>query len=91
MEVMACQVGINDFLEVKPFHFFHNPKQLHLDPVHAILRWLRLSRIREGYLFRRISVDDRISPENKPLVWHRSKRLHFIANILLVTGTGNVL
>jgi len=55
-------------LEIKPFHLFHNLKERHLDATHMILCWMRECRITEGYLFRRFLAEDRISPENKPLV-----------------------
>jgi hypothetical protein len=70
MEVWAHHVIVaNDVSEIKPFHLFHNPKEPHLDPVHALLCWIHVARIKEGYIFRRISTDDRIAAENKPLVW----------------------
>jgi len=64
----------NDISEIKPFHLFHNIKERHLDPTHAILCWIHQSRIKEGYIFRRISADDRVAAENKPLVCTRSQR-----------------
>jgi hypothetical protein len=66
--ILPFKVDTNDLLEVKPFYFHHDPKERHMDPIHAILRWMELCEIKEGYIFRRFTVDDRISPENKPLV-----------------------
>ena len=40
----------------------------HLDVNHLILSWIKESRIVSGYIFRRISADDRISIEDKSLV-----------------------
>src|SRR5438477_12840627 len=40
----------------------------HLDVTHLILSWTKESRIVSGYIFRRISADDRVSTEDKPLV-----------------------
>jgi hypothetical protein len=71
------QVGANDKIEIKPFHLFHNSKERHLDPTHSILCWIHESRITEGYLFRRISADDRLTAEDKPLVFPRSQRHAF--------------
>ena len=67
------QVDVNN-AEIKPFHLFHNIKDRHLDPTHAILCWIRQCRIREGYIFRRISADDRVTSENKPLVCPHCRR-----------------
>ena len=68
----------NDILEVKPFHLFHNLQERHLDATHMLLCWIKECHITEGYIFRRFLAEDRISPENKPLVTCRYKRaLHF--------------
>ena len=48
-------------LEIKPFHLFFNRQELHLDPVHLLLRWIRVSRLTTGSLFRRIDAQDRVS------------------------------
>jgi len=47
-------------LEIKPFHLFFNRKELHLDPVHHLLRWIHVSRLTVGPLFRRIDSYDRV-------------------------------
>lgn len=47
-------------LEIKPFHLFFNRQELHLDPVHLLLRWIRVSRLTTGPLFRRIDAQDRV-------------------------------
>ena len=64
----------NERLEVKPFHLYWNRKDLHLDPVHALLQWLHEARVQSGYLFRRITVHDQVSQENRPLVSKIRKR-----------------
>ena len=68
-------VVANGVAEIKPFHLYNNIEEPHLDPVRALLGWIRHSRIREGYIFRRIMADDRITAENKPLVRNHSHRL----------------
>jgi hypothetical protein len=55
-------------IEIKPFHLFPNHDEPHLDPIRAILRWIYVSRITEGYIFRRITTDDRLIAENRSLV-----------------------
>jgi hypothetical protein len=47
-------------LEIKPFHLFYNRKELYLDPVHLLLRWINVSRLKTGPLFRRIDPHDRV-------------------------------
>jgi hypothetical protein len=67
-------------IEIKPFHLFPDVASPHLDAVRAILRWMHVSRIAEGYIFRKISVDDRISMANKPLVQRVENAQVFFAN-----------
>jgi hypothetical protein len=52
--------SIFTMLEIKPFHLFYNRKELHLDPVHLLLRWINISRLKTGPLFRRIDPHDRV-------------------------------
>jgi hypothetical protein len=47
-------------IEIKPFHLFYNRKELHLDPIHNLLRWIRVSRLTAGPLFRRVDQFDRV-------------------------------
>jgi hypothetical protein len=47
-------------IEIKPFHLFFNRKEPHLDPVHNLLRWIRVCRFISGPLFRRVDQSDRI-------------------------------
>jgi integrase len=55
--------------EIKPFHLFFNRKELHLDPVHHLLRWIHVSHLTTGPLFRRIDSYDRVVQSgNKGLV-----------------------
>ena len=46
--------------EIKPFHLFFNRKEPHLDPVHHLLRWIHVSRLMAGPLFRRMDPYDRV-------------------------------
>ncbi len=50
----------------------------HLDVSHLILSWIKESRIVSGYIFRRISADDRISTEDKSLVSNNRCQRHQI-------------
>jgi hypothetical protein len=69
MEVLPEVCNVRDVgLEIKPFHFYHNMEERHLDPTHMLLCWIRECRITEGFLFRRFMANDRISAEDKPLV-----------------------
>jgi hypothetical protein len=69
MEVSSQHcIGADVVLEIKPFHFYHNTEERHLDPTHMLLCWIREGRIQEGFIFRRFMASDRISAENKPLV-----------------------
>lgn len=47
-------------LDIKPFHLYFNRRELHLDPVHLLLRWIHVSRLTTGPLFRRIDAQDRM-------------------------------
>ena len=51
--------GIKE-LEIKPFYLYFNRKEPHLDPVHNLLRWIHVSRLTTGPLFRRIDSIDRV-------------------------------
>lgn len=46
-------------VEILPFHLYYNRKELHLDPVHHLLRWIHISRLTTGPLFRRFDTVDR--------------------------------
>ncbi|KAN0070351.1 hypothetical protein V8E54_011220 [Elaphomyces granulatus] len=37
--------------EIKPFDLWPNMKKQHLDPAHALLKWIRWSNIRSGCIF----------------------------------------
>lgn len=54
--------------EIKPFHFYHDEVDRHLDATHMLLCWIRECRLTDGFIFRRFQAGDRISIENKPLV-----------------------
>ena len=46
-------------IEIKPLHLYYNRKELHLDPVHHLRRWIHVSRLETGPLFRRFDALDR--------------------------------
>lgn len=50
----------------------------HLDVSHLILNWIKECRIISGYIFRRISADDRVTTEDKPLVSNSRRHRHQI-------------
>jgi len=56
----ASSISTLTNLEIKPFHLFFNRKEPHLDPVHHLLRWIHVSRLTTGPLFRRIDPYDRV-------------------------------
>jgi len=57
-------------LEIKPFHLYFNRKEPHLDPLHHLLRWIHVSRLTTGPLFRRVDSTDRVViAGNKALVY----------------------
>jgi len=58
----------NCSIEIKPFHLWFNREKLHLDPVHALLRWIKVSNVRKGFIFRKVSLYDQVSAQDKPLV-----------------------
>lgn len=66
-----CSIFTN--LEIKPFHLFFNRKELYLDPVHLLLRWIHVSRLTTGPLFRRIDTQDRV-PMNSTKALIRSSK-----------------
>jgi hypothetical protein len=47
-------------LEIKPFHLYFNRKEPYIDPIHHLLRWIHVSRLTTGPLFRRIDSFDRV-------------------------------
>jgi hypothetical protein len=52
-------------IEIKPFHLYHNRENIHLDPVHTILRWISYSKITERPLFRHFNKYDQVKVINK--------------------------
>ena len=53
---------------IKPFMLWPNPLEPWLCPVRALLKWVSISELTEGHLFRSINANDQLSTENKPLV-----------------------
>lgn len=60
MEVTSFYASIFTNIEIKPFHLYFNRSEPHLDPIHHLLRWIHVSRLTTGPLFRRIDTLDRV-------------------------------
>jgi hypothetical protein len=72
--------------EIKPFHLYFNRAEPHLDPIHFLLRWIRVSHLTTGPLFRRIDTLDRVVlTGSKALVALRYLRM------LIFVGTSYVV
>jgi len=55
--------------EIKPFHLYFDRQEPHLDAIHHLLRWIHVSRLTTGPLFRNVDSYDRvITVGNKALV-----------------------
>jgi hypothetical protein len=73
----------NTILEIKPFHLYHECDESYLDAVHALLCWIKESRIEDGFIFRKVLADDRVNIlENKLLVSALGTRLIFRVRML---------
>ena len=48
------------YIEIKPFHLYHDREKIWLDPVHALLCWQHVARIEVGPIFRRINKFDQV-------------------------------
>ncbi|KAH7879069.1 hypothetical protein EV359DRAFT_72908 [Lentinula novae-zelandiae] len=57
----------------------------HLCPVRAFAKWLHFSRVKKGYLFRKIRQNDRIAEENEPMT--SEQFLEMFRNNLIDIGT----
>ena len=56
---------------IKPFYLHaQEDDQAHLCPIRALAEWVKVSGIKEGYLFRRIWSGDRVADldKNTPMV-----------------------
>jgi hypothetical protein len=54
---------------IKPFFLHRLPEaDAHLCPIRALAEWLVVSRITEGYLFRKMASGDRVAEANSPMV-----------------------
>ncbi|KAH9007917.1 hypothetical protein EDB85DRAFT_1866007, partial [Lactarius pseudohatsudake] len=59
----------SQFGDIKPFVLHKLPIPMaHLCPVRAYAEWVQVSRIKDGYVFRRLASGDRISENNHPMV-----------------------
>ncbi|KAJ3924996.1 MAG: hypothetical protein NXY57DRAFT_1051762 [Lentinula lateritia] len=57
----------------------------HLCPVRAFAKWLHFSRVKKGYLFRKIRQNDQIAEENEPTT--SEQFLKMFRNNLIDIGT----
>ena len=53
---------------IKPFMLWPNPTEPWLCPVRALLKWVQISGLTEGFLFRQISANDQLTLSNRQLV-----------------------
>lgn len=58
----------NELIGIKPFYLYLDTKDIHLNPVFALLQWIDISEITQGYLFRRVNTNDQVILENHYLV-----------------------
>ncbi|KAG1816275.1 DNA breaking-rejoining enzyme [Suillus variegatus] len=57
--------------DIKPFHLWaFPPHKAHIFPVRALSAWLSKSRIKSGYVFRKIASGDRMAEANTPMYLH---------------------
>jgi hypothetical protein len=78
MEVSTIILVINESLKntslitnnigIKPFYLYMNEQEPYLDPVVALLDWIRVSQIKKGYLFHRINANDQVVIDKNYLV-----------------------
>ena len=55
--------------DIKPFVWYELPEEYaHVCVARAFARWIRITRLTSGYLFRKIRANDRIAEENEPMV-----------------------
>ncbi|KAJ3753267.1 DNA breaking-rejoining enzyme, partial [Lentinula raphanica] len=58
----------SQFGDIKPFVFWELPEEYeHICVVRALARWIALTNLKNGFLFRRIRSQNRIAEENAPL------------------------
>ncbi|KAG1895842.1 DNA breaking-rejoining enzyme [Suillus fuscotomentosus] len=71
--------------DIKPFHLWaFPPHEAHICPVRALAAWLSESRIKSGYVFRKIASGDRIAEANTPMT--SEQFLELFRNNLLDIG-----
>ncbi|KAJ3911753.1 hypothetical protein F5877DRAFT_54937 [Lentinula edodes] len=59
----------SQFGDIKPFVWYELPEEYqHLCVVRAFVKWILVSGLKEGYLFRKIRANDRLAEENEPMV-----------------------
>ncbi|KAJ3913416.1 DNA breaking-rejoining enzyme, partial [Lentinula edodes] len=78
-------VSLNNPLDIKPFVWYEMPEEYqHICVVRAFSRWVLLSGLTEGYLFRKIRAGDRLAEENEPMT--SEQFLELFRNNLLDIG-----
>ncbi|KAJ3795806.1 hypothetical protein GGU11DRAFT_878935 [Lentinula aff. detonsa] len=75
----------SQFGDIKPFVWYEMPEQYqHICVVRAFARWILISELKEGYLFRKIRANDRLAEENEPMT--SEQFLEMFRNNLLDIG-----
>ncbi|KAJ3926810.1 MAG: DNA breaking-rejoining enzyme, partial [Lentinula lateritia] len=79
----------SQFGAIKPFVWWEMPEEYsHLCVVRAFARWITISKVTNGYLFRKIRANDRIAEENEPMT--SEQFLEMFRNNLIDIGVDHV-
>ncbi|KAJ3901075.1 DNA breaking-rejoining enzyme [Lentinula edodes] len=79
----------SQFGAIKPFIWWMMPEEYsHLCVVRAFARWIMVSDITNGYLFRKIRANDRIAEENEPMT--SEQFLEMFRNNLIDIGVDHI-
>ncbi|KAJ4501672.1 hypothetical protein C8R41DRAFT_912944 [Lentinula lateritia] len=79
----------SQFGAIKPFVWWIMPEEYsHLCVVRAFARWIVISDITNGYLFRKIHANDRIAEENEPMT--SEQFLEMFRNNLIDIGVDHI-
>ncbi|KAJ3926529.1 MAG: hypothetical protein NXY57DRAFT_966429 [Lentinula lateritia] len=79
----------SQFGDIKPFVWYEMPEEYqHICVVQAFVKWILISGLTEGYLFRKIRANDRLAEENEPMVCFETSEqfLEMFRNNLLDIG-----
>ncbi|KAJ3851515.1 DNA breaking-rejoining enzyme [Lentinula lateritia] len=75
----------SQFGDIKPFVWYEMPEEYqHICVVQAFVKWILISGLTEGYLFRKIRANDRLAEENEPMT--SEQFLEMFRNNLLDIG-----